>query len=98
MYEGYSYIYINEEYPTQVIKKDFFRTDIRIKVNVYSDLESLHEGIKRYPHVDVNSVRLGLAVWDDTNLCEVHVVEPKSSDDIDTWGHELMHCVYGKWH
>lgn len=98
IYTSYSYIYMNQKYPNKVTNKDFVRTDVRVKVNVYSDLSSLHEGIKEYPNVDTDSVRLGLAVWDNTNTCEIHVVEPKNSEDIDTWGHELMHCVYGNWH
>lgn len=33
--------------------------------------------------------------------CEVHVLEPVSAGDrenMKVWGHELMHCVYGKFH
>ena len=33
--------------------------------------------------------------------CDIHVVKPSHQKDferINTWGHELMHCVYGGWH
>ena len=51
---------------------------------------------------------LGLAQWahpaDDLSVvkrCEIYVVEPKTSrsnDNMNTWGHELMHCMYGSFH
>lgn len=50
----------------------------------------------------------GLAQWahpknDLTKVkrCEIYVVEPKSVKDTDvmeTWGHELAHCIYGSFH
>lgn len=50
----------------------------------------------------------GLAQWvhpkDDltkVKRCEIYVVEPKSVRDTDvmeTWGHELAHCIYGSFH
>lgn len=33
--------------------------------------------------------------------CQIFVVRPKNTTDtrqMETWGHELMHCVYGVWH
>ena len=51
---------------------------------------------------------LGMAVWDvDTNDpdivygCTIYVVDPKGLTDsnrFETWGHELVHCVYGSFH
>lgn len=45
---------------------------------------------------------MGWAAWNatGTNQCHVHVVEPKTYNDseLETWGHELAHCVYGRWH
>ena len=50
----------------------------------------------------------GLAQWahpkgDLTKVkrCEIYVVEPNSVKDVDvleTWGHELAHCIYGSFH
>jgi hypothetical protein len=50
----------------------------------------------------------GFALWaikknDPTTMtkCTVHVVKPSSVRDYEqmtTWGHELVHCVYGTFH
>lgn len=51
---------------------------------------------------------LGLARWtvkrdDRSNVtgCTIYVVDPKGLNDsnrFETWGHELVHCVYGSFH
>ena len=95
----HSSIYINEKYPLNPNKRDFTRTNINVTMFIYEDIESLNKGIAKYPSHDVTVIRLGLAVWsEDNNRCDIHVLEPKNQGDIDTWGHELMHCVYGNWH
>ena len=50
----------------------------------------------------------GLAQWahpkndlTKVNRCEIYVVEPSGVKDVDvleTWGHELAHCIYGSFH
>jgi len=48
----------------------------------------------------------GLSLWfltkktNQMSRCEIHVVVPNGVDDNHTmtWGHELMHCVYGTYH
>lgn len=37
----------------------------------------------------------------DTNVCEVHVLRIRHQNDYDrkrTLGHEMLHCIYGRWH
>ena len=50
----------------------------------------------------------GLAQWahpkndlTKVNRCEIYVVEPSGVKDysaMETWGHELAHCIYGSFH
>lgn len=49
----------------------------------------------------------GLALWSITkdmkemDRCTVYVVRPDHADDeveMVTWGHELVHCIYGTFH
>ena len=48
----------------------------------------------------------GLSLWfltkktNQMSRCEIHVVVPNGVDDNHTmtWGHELVHCVYGTYH
>lgn len=45
--------------------------------------------------------KLGWAGWNEAGtLCQIHVVDFKDAKDpvLNTWGHELGHCVYGSWH
>lgn len=51
---------------------------------------------------------LGLAAWkakkndlSSVSSCSIYVVRPKGladSNRFETWGHELVHCVYGSFH
>jgi len=95
---NFSFVHVNEKYPTAPEKRDFTNNNFNVTMYIYDDLESLQQGIKKYPDSDKDVIRLGLAVWNNKGDCEIHVVEPSTSDDINTWGHELMHCVYGNWH
>lgn len=89
--------------PTEDLREiDLNREDkiIVIRVVVHDDVEDLgaEDGV------------VGYAAWnvypksepDDPNyFCKIYVVRPKSTKDkaqMKTWGHELMHCVYGTWH
>lgn len=34
----------------------------------------------------------------DRTVCTIHVVAPQVKYAPETYGHELMHCLYGEWH
>lgn len=48
----------------------------------------------------------GWATWSSVNkkgtpVCIIHVIDPKKTKDytnMETWGHELVHCMYGNFH
>lgn len=33
-----------------------------------------------------------------TPLCTIYMIDPKVSYQPEWYGHELVHCIYGKWH
>ena len=80
--------------------KDFIKTNISLNVNIYENRKAMRLDInKRFPTVERNIE--GLAIWflnDKDNTCNIFVTSPKNDFDINTWGHELAHCVYGSWH
>lgn len=74
-------------------------------VHVYDSYGELNKAISKInngPKVD------GFTSWfivkDDSKImsdCEIHVVRPKGVKDVkvlETWGHELAHCIYGTYH
>jgi len=74
-------------------------------VHVYDSYGELNKAIKDInngPKVD------GFTSWfitkGDSQImsdCQIHVVRPKGVRDVkvlETWGHELAHCVYGTYH
>jgi hypothetical protein len=34
----------------------------------------------------------------DGTSCRIHVVKPEEKHTPHWWGHELLHCHYGRWH
>lgn len=80
-------------------KKDLTGTPIYIKVIIYKSYAAL---TKTY---EANGGNASAALWgwqiNLNGVCEIHVVEPKyiyHSRVMGTWGHELVHCVYGAFH
>ena len=84
--------------PREYLQKDHTRTHIDLRINLYSNKTEMTRALnKKFPRLYTNPE--GVAAWDTvTNKCEIYVVEPKKPFDISTWGHELLHCVYGSWH
>ena len=82
-----------------IINKDHVRTNIELNIRLFDSKSEMNKVIRR-EHRDLERNVEGLATWytAGTNTCTVYVYEPNSNFDINTWGHELMHCVYGSWH
>jgi hypothetical protein len=79
--------------------------DFTIRVTTFES------GAKLQKYIDDNDLTTesvdGLAQWRITKdmsqlrRCDIYVVKPSSPRDYDvmeTWGHELVHCVYGSFH
>lgn len=80
-------------------------TDIIVSVKTFTTQDKLNKYVRKH---DLEVVEVeGLAQWrlkkgeDVPYRCDIYVVKPKSSKDYETqetWGHELMHCIYGSYH
>lgn len=72
-------------------------TPMKITVYTYKNKYALNK-----LHPDGELPREGWSLWyqNDSSECEIHVLEGKSIDDDTTmtWGHELQHCIYGRFH
>lgn len=67
---------------------------LRLLKQAHPEVEELKDGDQVY----------GFATWYEdeqgVNECQLHLVKPQYIDDeiTLTWGHELLHCVYGLYH
>jgi|SaaInlStandDraft_1057018.scaffolds.fasta_scaffold19704_2 hypothetical protein len=84
---------------------DYEDKPFSITVYVYDSKAELTAAAKE---LGVPEEAEGFALWSLTAKdrsvmtgCSVHVVKPKGVRDhsqMTTWGHELVHCVYGSYH
>ena len=77
--------------PTITKEYNFENQELRITTILYQDREDLKEA-----HPD-NIYSSGFAtLYPEDKECEIHALE--GTDIEKTLGHELMHCLYGRWH
>lgn len=79
-------------------KTEFVHEDVQIRVVVHRD----------QPELEREAERLGaLANMDDRvsafslirgKTCEIHILDPRYHYRPELIGHELTHCIYGRWH
>ena len=85
--------------------QDFSGVEFPITVHVFETKSEMHKHL-RENKIERRKVQ-GKASWlvaaDMSVLyeCDIYVVKPKGVNDnnkLETWGHELAHCVYGTYH
>lgn len=79
--------------------------DFTMKVHVFPNETQLNRAVKRLegaPAYEVEGIaQARVDVIGNIRRCDIYVVKPNSSRDYsqqETWGHELMHCIYGLYH
>lgn len=88
-----------KEVKYQVNKEPVSQAITELKVKIYPSEEELTSAIDDYISKYDNRLRAGFATWSpDRKECTIFVIDPKTEEDFETWGHELGHCVYGHWH
>ena len=92
------------------LTKEFDRTNKYIKIIVitHENEEDLTASFQKHLGKELDEdyrKRNGFATWSRVGkeplTCNIHVVVPKSENDngrMATWGHELLHCVHGRFH
>jgi hypothetical protein len=94
--------------PELIKTHDYSNRELPITVMVFESNSDLNKYLRSKDLTQRESKVEGLALWslnakDQTEVidCTIYVVEPKGSQDykeLTTWGHELLHCVYGSFH
>lgn len=80
-------------------QKEFTNTNIHIEFVVHQSYDELREaakfhGIKRYMKIRAFS-ELKSPYYD---TCVVHIIDPDIHYAPEYIGHEITHCIYGRWH
>jgi hypothetical protein len=74
----------------------------KLKTTTYANKSQLDLAYKESKLKTHKGKADGWSGWNiDGTYCEIHVVQLQSQNDTDqmeTWGHELAHCVYGSYH
>ena len=94
--------------PELIKTHDYSNRELPITVMVFESNSDLNKYLKKNKLTSRDSSVQGLALWalnaknrTEVINCTIYVVEPKGSQDyneLTTWGHELLHCVYGSFH
>lgn len=95
----------NNSVPKITKEIDRTNTPITLTVSVYGSRQKLQKAWRKHAkkhNLDEDLIVLGFAFWDaeEPYRCDIHVKDIKQLNDIEmeTWGHELAHCVYGTYH
>lgn len=74
----------------------------KLKVVTYDSLHELQKAKQAADNARKKTKESGWAGWSlDGSYCEIHVLRLKhknDTDEMETWGHELAHCIYGAYH
>jgi len=85
------------------ISKEWDRTheELQVTVKLYDNNSQLINTLTERLGSPVNENTLGKAIMSpNDNICEVYALKPRRIDDQRTMtiGHELLHCLYGRYH
>ena len=83
----------------QFAGKEFDNTDTKIEFVIHPSYRDLRKsardsGIENNKSVMAFSTLTG----HDYKRCVVHIIDPNVSYAPEYIGHEIVHCIYGRWH
>lgn len=77
--------------------KEFEHTDVQLKIVVMRD-EQEFEALKQKLVPGVDGLEAFSAINPTTNTCTIYVKDPEWEYKPEFIGHELTHCIWGRWH
>lgn len=78
-------------------RKEFERSTVVVAVVQHADLSKLRsEAARRGVRAERRDLQAFSIITGDR--CEVHVVDPAQHYSPQWLGHEVAHCLYGRWH
>ena len=86
--------------------REFQLNDIHIKMVYYNNIEELLLYVKKYkPKIlefnDKNRTLRAFAIYGQAGkekICTIHIVNPSIKYEPEFLGHEMTHCLFGRFH
>lgn len=82
-------------------QESFTRTNLQIQIVLYdTPLQLKTEFARRRNNISENRELVAFSTLNTngTEVCTIHMVDPKRSYAPEFIGHEMTHCIYGEWH
>lgn len=77
---------------------EFTQANLQIEFKLHDDIRSLR---RELPAGNLSADREAMG-WARVNprekRCEVHIMDPAADYQPEWIGHEIAHCIYGRWH
>lgn len=78
--------------------KEFSRDRVDLSVVEYSSLEALQTEARARGIGHWRQVQAFATFGRDSATCTIHIVDPARRYAPEFIGHEIAHCLYGRWH
>lgn len=80
-------------------KAQFGNSVVVVEVVIHPSYKSLRYSFEAQSGKQLGTLWLGaFSSYLKDGTCRMHVMDPRVDLKAWTWGHELLHCVYGSWH
>lgn len=79
---------------------EYDREEVMLRVVEHSDLAELRAAARvAGAHVDEGrEVMAWSLISPDRSTCTMHIVDPRRGYQPEWLGHEVAHCIHGRWH
>lgn len=77
---------------------EYTLTDMQLRVVLYDDLITLRKALPAGHLMDGHEAMAWGRLSPTEGRCEVHIVRPARAYLPEWIGHEIAHCIHGRWH
>ena len=80
--------------------KEYEQNNLQVKIVVYKSIRDLQISAAKHK-VTADDKTAAFSVLQEiphNNVCTIHILDPKIGYWPQFIGHELTHCIYGRWH
>tara|TARA_B110000967_G_C18901961_1_gene576517 strand:- start:13523 stop:13912 length:390 start_codon:yes stop_codon:yes gene_type:complete len=78
--------------------KEYQKDLVTITLKVYPNKSALRSAAMLKGIDDWKDVQAFASLLPQKNKCTIHLVDPKDSYEPEYYGHELAHCIWGRFH
>jgi len=78
--------------------KEYETTELGVSVRLYANKTDLQSAAKALGIADPESIQAFGALKPYASSCTIHLVDPMNNYEPEYYGHELAHCIWGRFH